>query len=109
MRLYSDLERAYYEELRDIYSQQNIPDFSREVIFLEDAGYYCIYKDEFDAYQKMKAWVLSEGGWVQTEYSVYDPDDVTFIATKEKMKIEIEDLRKDGYFYDFVKFPLIPE
>ena len=84
MRLYSDLERAYYEELRDIYSQQNIPDFSREVIFLEDAGYYCIYKDEFDAYQKMKAWVLSEGGWVQTEYSVYDPVDAVHLINRSR-------------------------
>ena len=109
MRLYSDIQAECYEFSKDRCSNNSKPDFSRNVLFLEDGTmYYCIYEDEFSVFKPTECWCLYKEGWIPTSYEVYEPDDVTFYD-KEWMKKHIEYLRKEGYFYDFVEFPLIPD
>ena len=108
MRLYKDLQEEVYENAKKYQTIKGNPDFSREMVFFEDGGtYYCVYKDAFTVFGPMDVWCLDQDGWVATSYDVYEPDDITFLD-KEWMRQNIELLRKEGYFYDFVEFPLIP-
>lgn len=66
-----------------------------------------MYKDAFTVFGPMDVWCLDQDGWIPASYDVYEPDDVTFL-NKDWMKEMIEGLQEEGYFYDFVEFPLIP-
>ena len=109
MKLYSDLRKIAYESAKKMSPSLEKPDISREFVFFEDMGtYYAVYKENFTCYGPMKAWYLDAEGWVLTSYDLYDPDDITIIEKEWMVKI-IEDRRKEGYFYDFVEFPIIKE
>ena len=109
MRLYKDLQEEAYENAKKYQTIKGNPDFSREMVFfVVVVTYYCVYKDAFTVFGPMDVWCLDQDGWVATSYDVYEPDDITFLD-KEWMRQNIELLRKEGYFYDFVEFPLIPD
>lgn len=111
MRLYSDLQKTECDHTDNISPSFEKPDFSRAVLFFEEANtYYCVYEEAFDVWGSMDVWFLCEEGWVPISY---DPpntpeDDITFMK-KEWMEDIIAEKRDEGYFYDFVEFPLLPE